>query len=550
MRRAILMSMLILISLHSVSATEYDSNQNLSANGSLSGNHTVSNGATLEISGNYNIEDGSNFLVEEGSTMIVSGEMNANAPPQLNIDPQTEMVVPIGNLGPEGIMRIIFAEEVYYNITIEINNESFEWKGETFNYTMDMDVDNITVNFTHTGFWLIAISEIQLSPTGSTPEIRTPDVLTGNGTSYVIPDRNKAWTIDVYGDLEVTGNIYGAEINCFGNCTITNADLTSTGPINVYGSLAITGSSLSGGISDEDVIVWDDAEITWDSSTGTGGTTDNWIRLLSSRTIGVQNSHVTFRGYGLGYDAVDSSQITDNSTGNFANYGDHVIEIGYNERVRIIEWQDGNGDIYQESASGELVLSTPWGIYTKNIADLPRVNHFDMEIDLPLLSFDSLAESDDENSVNSRLGVMATVSNQGLAPATFLVDCFSNGVEANVGVNVPYTVGAGETIEIPMNWDSAVEGDLTLECSIFVPYQLYSIEVLDPTASSASTGVVSWEEVDDESSSMIIPIAMGIVLAVVCYVGFMIYSRSKDEIDFEGDSDVVPESDDEVGTIE
>ena len=145
---------------------------------------------------------------------------------------------------------------------------------------------------------------------------------------------------------------------------------------------------------------------------------------------------------------------------------------------------------------------------------------------------------------------MATVSNQGSAPATFLVDCFSNGVEANVGVNVPYTVGAGETIEIPMNWDSAVEGDLTLECSIFVPYQLYSIEVLDPTASSASTGVVSWEEVDDESSSMIIPLAMGIVLAVVCYVGFMIYSRSKDEIDFEGDSDVVPESDDEVGTIE
>ena len=137
------MSMLILISLNSVSATEYDSNQNLSANGDLSGNHTVTNEATLEISGDYNIEDGSNFVVEEGSTMIISGEMSANAPPQLNIDPQTEMVVPIGNLGSEGIMRIIFAEEVYYNITIEINNDSFEWKGETFNYTMDMDVEDV-----------------------------------------------------------------------------------------------------------------------------------------------------------------------------------------------------------------------------------------------------------------------------------------------------------------------------------------------------------------------------------------------------------------------
>ena len=550
MRRAVLMSILILFSLNSVSATEYDSNQNLSTNGNLSGNHTVTNEATLEISGDYNIEDGSNFVVEEGSTMIISGEMSANAPPQLNIDPQTEMVVPIGNLGSEGIMRIIFAEEVYYNITIEINNDSFEWKGETFNYTMDMDVEDVVVNFTHTGFWLIAISEIQLSPSGSTPEIRTPDVLTGNGTSYVIPDRNKAWTIDVHGDLEVTGSIYGAEINCFGNCTFTNADLTSTGPINAYGSLIITDSSLSGGISDEDIIVWDDAEISWENSIGTGGTTDNWIRLLSSRTIGVQNSHVSFRGYGLGYDGVNSSQITDNSTGDFEKYGDHVIDIGYNERVRIIEWQDGNGDIHQESATGELVLSTPWGIYTKTIDDLPRVNHFDLDIDLPLLSFDSLVESDDENSVNSRLGVMATVSNQGDVSATFLVDCFSNGVEANVGVNVPYTVDAGDTIEIPLNWDSAVEGELTLECSIFVPYQLYSIEVLDSSASSASSGVVTWEEADEDSTSMIMPLAMGIVLAVVCYVGFMIYSRAKNEIDFETDSDDVSESDDDVGTIE
>jgi len=228
-----------------------------------------------------------------------------------------------------------------------------------------------------------------------------------------------------------------------------------------------------------------------------------------------------------------------------------VIEIGYNERVRIIEWQDGNGDIHQESATGELVLSTPWGIYTKTIDDLPRVNHFDMDIDLPLLSFDSLVESDDENSVNSRLGVMATVSNQGDASATFLVDCFSNGVEANVGVNVPYTVDAGDTIEIPLNWDSAVEGELTLECSIFVPYQLYSIEVLDSSASSASSGVVTWEEADEDSSSMIMPLAMGIVLAVVCYVGFMIYSRAKNEIDFGTDSDDLSESDDDdVGTIE
>ena len=43
-----------------------------------------------------------------------------------------------------------------------------------------------------------------------------------------------------------------------------------------------------------------------------------------------------------------------------------------------------------------------------------------MTLNLPMLTFDSLVESDDEGSVNTRLGVMATVTNSGDAPATFL----------------------------------------------------------------------------------------------------------------------------------
>ena len=526
MRRIVIIALMMFIGLNSVSAIEYDSNTTIADSGNLSGNHTIIENSTVEISGNYSIQDGTMFTVESGSKLIVSGSMLATAPPQLNIDAQTSMLVPIGNLGAEGVMRIVFAEPVYYNITIEINNTSQQWKGETFNYSGNMDVENITVNITHCGcFGVIAISEIQLSPQGSTPEIRTPGELSGNGTSYVIPTRSKSWTIDVHGDLEISGEVYGAEINCYGTCILDGANLISTGPINVYGSISVNNSSLSGGSSDEDIIVWDDAEILWENSMGTGGATDNWIRLLSTRTIGVQNSHVTFYGYDIGYSGFDTSPLSDNSTTDPSSHGDHIIELGFNEWGRLVEWQDGEGNHYTENASGKLVLATPWGTYEKEIAELPKVNHFDLDIDLPTLKFDSLVESDNENSVNSRLGVMATITNSGAVSATFLVDCYSNGTEANVGVNVPYTAGGGETIEIPMNWDSTIEGEQTLDCNIFVPYQFHSIDVLDPDFASASTGIVTWEEIDNETINLVGPISIGIVFAILAYFGFVAYRR-------------------------
>ena len=129
------------------------------------------------------------------------------------------------------------------------------------------------------------------------------DQLSGNGTSLVIPDRVEAWNIDVHGTLIVSGSIFGAEITCHGVCNLDGASMTSTGPIEVMGEIiALTDSTLSGGVTDEDIILWDDATITWTNSSGTGGTTDNWVNILTSRTIGVQNGYVVF--YGLRWDMI------------------------------------------------------------------------------------------------------------------------------------------------------------------------------------------------------------------------------------------------------
>ena len=543
---------MLFISIPVVTATDISSSQELDENGELSGNYTVKDGATWTVSGNYDVADDTSIVVEDGSTMVISGSMNASSPPQLNLDSPSTVIVPIGNLGENGMMRIIFAEEIIFNMTIEVDGISTEnWTGTEFDWTGNMDVDNITLNVSHSTFQVVAISEILLSPEGSTPETRTPDELSGEGISISIPDRTKAWSIDIQGTLIVTGSVFGAEISCSGTCTLNGAQMISTSPIDVTGSISVTDSTFSHIRSDEDILAWDSASVTWINSTGTGGETDNWVNVLTTRTIGVQNGYVGFYGYEMGYSSTNTSLIGDNNTFDPANMGDNIIEIANSKKDRIVSWQDGDGVVHTETASGKIILSTPWGIYEHMISDLPKVNHFDVELDLPQLSFDSLIASDDENDVNSRLGVMATITNSGNAAANILLDCTANDTDANVGTTVPYPVAAGETIEIPMNWDSAAEGDFTLECSIFVPYHFYGYEIVNANSGTATTESVSWSEVDDNSSNLFLPIAIGIVVAIILYV---VVARKKlnQEVLKEHLTEIseAEEDDDETGTIE
>ena len=550
MRRALLLSLIILLSQPFVSATDISADSEEDSSGTLSGDYTVTNGATWTVSGDYEIAENTAIVIEEGATMVVSGSMDAVAPPKLNLAGTANVLVPVGNLGDSGVLRIDFADEILYGIDIEINNEtSVNWTGTQFDWNGDLDVENITVNITTHPFQISSISTITLSAQGTTPVMLEADELSGNGTSLVIPDRNNAWSIDVQGSLIVTGSIFGAGITCSGTCTLNGAQMTSTGPIEVMGSISVTDSTLSGGISDEDIIVWDDASVTWTNSTGTGGVTDNWVNILTTRTIGIENGYVVFYGYDMGYDSISTSPLGDNNTFEPANMGDNVIEIALDERDRMIRWQDGDGIVHEESASGLVVLSTPWGDYEHQIPDLPKVNHFDVSLDLPSLSFDSLVESDDENNVNSRLGIMATVTNNGDASANFLIDCISNGTDANVGVNVPYSAGPGETIEIPMNWDSAVEGELTLECTIFVPYHFDGFDVV--SSGTATTNPVTWSIEDDNSTNLLLPIAIGLVLAVGVFA-FMLRKNMQNEAmkEYSQSIEQIDDSDEDTGVIE
>ena len=91
-------------------------------------------------------------------------------------------------------------------------------------------------------------------------------------------------------------------------------------------------------------------------------------------------------GYEIGYDGTNTSQLRDNSTFDPAKKGDNTIDFT-EKRHRIVEWRDGNGVEHQESASGLVVLSTQWGDYRQEISELPKVNHFDVSLELPKLNF-------------------------------------------------------------------------------------------------------------------------------------------------------------------
>ena len=143
---------------------------------------------------------------------------------------------------------------------------------------------------------------------------------------------------------------------------------------------------------------------------------------------------------------------------------------------------------------------------------------------------------------------MATITNSGIVDATFILECVANGTDANVGTTVPYTVEADSTLEIPLNWDSAYEGDLVLGCDIFVPYHFEGFEVV--TTGTASTESVAWSEVEDDSANLFLPLTIGVVVAVILYVVIM-RMRLNNETPKEHLTSVeVDEDDEDTGTIE
>ena len=72
MRRALLLSLIILLSQPFVSATDITADSEEDSSGTLSGTYTVSNGATWTVSGDYEIAENTSLYTELGYLNLAS----------------------------------------------------------------------------------------------------------------------------------------------------------------------------------------------------------------------------------------------------------------------------------------------------------------------------------------------------------------------------------------------------------------------------------------------------------------------------------------------
>lgn len=532
MRRAILMCLIMLCSLPTVSAEggmTIASDDNWESSGSIGGDTLVKQNSTLTISGDYTVEDGSTITVEEGSTLVVSGSALSEAPTRLALDTTATLIVPTGDLGPSGTMRITFHDEVVMDISISVNGGAEEvFTGTQYDWSGSLDGENLTVQINGTIFQINSIGDVQLVPDSGTPVVRSPENISGTGHAVVTEYTDHAWTIDVQGSLIVSGELSGVGITCDGSCELNGATMGGTGPIDVTGSISITDSTLSGSLTDEDIIIWDDGGVTWTNSTGTGGNIDNWVNILTKREVIVPNSGVVVSPISLGYNSNSPGQLVDCADGETAiTCGDNIVVMTTNEHNRMVRWQDGAGELHEEDASATFTLETIWGTWTKTVDPLPMTPSFTVEMDLPHVTLDSIVESADEGTVNKRLGMMVTLSNDGAADANVMFECFTDGEDANIGMTQSIAVEAGETVEVPINWDTYTEGEKTLDCNLIIPSEFDDDTVGSTT--SVSSGIVNWEEEEDSGSNLIIPITMGVIFGVLLFAASRLGMLSSSE---------------------
>ena len=150
-------------------------------------------------------------------------------------------------------------------------------------------------------------------------------------------------------------------------CAFEQSNLVGSAPIHVSNgtSIEVNASSILGSRTDEDIILHDLAQMSYTNNTGTGGTPDQWIRLLSERLIQTNSPNITVHQTGIGYGNTTRDDFTD-ALG--------MVDIGGSEWKRIVEWVGPNGQYNTENAELTLTLSSGWGDFTTTVPAPQNIN--------------------------------------------------------------------------------------------------------------------------------------------------------------------------------
>ena len=397
MRQALFATMILLVAtfsaipLTSATGPSGDSDETISSatvwdeDGILNGTLLIESGSSLTINSNVSVISGSSVMVEDGASLTLNGNLvGAELDSLIRLQYDSSLLFNLGDVAESGTMRVEFdhqiSSEALLNVIVreEVTNAS----GVQFvDITVPLNGSDIYVNFSLGSFLIAHITSVSFAHSGDTVVTFSPQEMNYQRASLVW--LSSSFNMNVLGDFRMySATLVGADLNCLGQCMITDSQLTGSAPINIQngGALFISISIISGSRTDEDIIAHDAAALTYTSNTGTGGDTDSWIRLLSERIIQTNGQSVNVQETGIGYGDDSRYDITNESG---------IVDIGGSEFRRIVEWMDGEGQQHIETGVLTFTITSGWGVYSTSIA-APHTPYAEINISLPYISIDRI----------------------------------------------------------------------------------------------------------------------------------------------------------------
>ena len=505
---------------------------------------TVSSGATLQIDAATTVSEGVTITVEPDATLAINDDvLGEDLDAGLLVYDDTEINLNFGDLSETGQIRIhldhVIPSTAMFNITI--GNETRDAVGlDQVDIPASLDGTPLTVEFDIYYFFSTQVTSIQALHSGSEgTAILDAEDLDHIGGS--LKWNTASFILDVQGTLTVSNaTIGGADLACSGTCTMSGATATGSAPIHVTdtGSLTVDASIFEGSRTDEDIIVHDTGEISYTDTSGTGGFTDAWIRLLSQRVLHTNAGNMTVHATGLGYFGSTLDNLTDEN--GHVNYA-------LSEHARIVEWVDGDGVYHEEEAEILLTLSTGWGDYDTTIV-APRIPVADAAVPLPYINVKSITMEDNKGYTNMGLSGDVVVENTGSAAVTG-VDfwCYVDGVDQDTSQLVT-SLAPGETKTIYVTWRTGTVGVQSLECQPLIPTILKPIVDEVSNVNGATSQDVSWTvEEEGESQPWLI---FSLVLVVLIAGAWVVSNQAAKAAIEKSNANQEAESEDEKSYLE
>lgn len=546
------------------------SSESWDTNSELNGDVTVTEGATLTISGQISIATGSSILIDSGANLVLTGELSAlemSSGVFMEVYDTTVLQPNFTGLVDSGTLRINMAKDYFstMDVNVTVGDNTVAWTGEEY-IDYSIDFNDLAINVSFQGFWQfpVWIDSIQAFDSNGVIYNLDADEWQHNNGVLKTEEGEASYSIIVKGNFDSnSGSIEGADLSCSGVCTIDNSTLSWSSPVNVAdsGTLSIMTSVINGSRTYEDIIVHDTAIINYDTTTmiGTGGPTDSWIRLLSQRVIStnLKDAPASVHFEGLGY-LGSSGDLTLDENGNVELSQHNNPEL--NKYLRMTEWLDSSGDMNQEEAVILITLSggnSAWsGNYSITLDPAPTTPLFTATIPLPYVVIDSVAPEDNKGTANKGIGVMVTASNTGDVEVSTNIQCFEGDELADV-TTLYVTLAPGESKDIPTTWYANSSGAKSLNCKpLILPKFNTLAEDLGQIVGTESE-LVSFKDAEDSED---MPIILYGAIVIVIVIGTIIFSRisakklteTEEEKDYsiDEDDDEDEDEDEDTGVIE